>query len=280
NDTMPESVVPKRLPSQHGTNGTPSAVNFLDQVCEYVENNKDCYILIDSAAIITEMSNVDVSKYLMGKIDQRFDGVVYFSDKSNQIMIILRNEEHLQLSGCHIDTKKLFVYLDEVHTRGTDLKLPLTARGIVTLGKNMNKDKLMQAVMRLRDLDYKQSVVLWGFKEISAEIAMINGIRLDEISSKHVITWVTYNTIRKNENDLYLVMKEKLKYVIKSRAFEYQKKMNQIFMNPLSIAYVNQSSDSVQKLYGTTPQERNPIDILNQNMGAYLRTFYGRLKSE
>ncbi|CAF3989538.1 unnamed protein product, partial [Rotaria sp. Silwood1] len=118
----------------------------------------------------------------MEKIDQRFDGVVYFSDKSNQIMIILRNEEYLPLSACHIDNKKLFVYLDEVHARGTDLKLPLTARGIVTLGKNMNKDKLMQAVMRLRDLDYKQSVVLWGSKEISAEIAMINGIKLDEIS--------------------------------------------------------------------------------------------------
>ncbi|CAF3987803.1 unnamed protein product, partial [Rotaria sordida] len=182
NDTMPESIVAKRLPTQEGTNGKllhilsrevnkkyqseieiSSAVKLLDQVCEYAKQNKDCYILIDAGAIITEMSNFDVCKSLIKKIDER-------------------NEEYLPLSTCHIDNKKLFVYLDEVHTRGTDLKLPLTARGIVTLGKNMNKDKLMQAVMRLRDLDFKQSVILWGSKEISAEIAIINGIKIDDIT--------------------------------------------------------------------------------------------------
>ncbi|CAF2162823.1 unnamed protein product [Rotaria magnacalcarata] len=231
NDTIPESVVSKRLASQLGTNGKmlhilsrkinekyeskieiPGTVNFLDQVCKYAQNNKECCILIDAGAIITEMTNLDVSKYFIKKVDKRFDGVVYFSDKTNKIMVILRNEECVPLSACHIDNKKLFVYLDEVHTRGTDLKLPLTAHGIVTIGKGMNKDKLMQAVMRLRDLDFKQSIVLWGSKEISAEIAIINEINIDEIISKHVLTWVTYNTIQKNENDLYLVMKEKLKY--------------------------------------------------------------------
>ncbi|CAF2090386.1 unnamed protein product [Rotaria magnacalcarata] len=299
NDTIPESVVSKRLASQLGTNGKmlhilsrkinekyeskieiPGTVNFLDQVCKYAQNNKECCILIDAGAIITEMTNLDVSKYFIKKVDKRFDGVVYFSDKTNKIMVILRNEECVPLSACHIDNKKLFVYLDEVHTRGTDLKLPLTAHGIVTIGKGMNKDKLMQAVMRLRDLDFKQSIVLWGSKEISAEIAIINEINIDEIISKHVLTWVTYNTIQKNENDLYLVMKEKLKYVIKSRALEYQKKIKEVPMDSLIIAYVSESVDSIEKAYGTTPQERNPRDILNRNMGAYLTEFYPLLKSE
>lgn len=298
NDTMPESVVSKRLASQVGTNGkmlhilsrkvnqkyeTNEAIStkhFLDQVCKYVQYNKDCYIFIDSGAMITEMSNLDVSKYLIKNIDKRFDGIVYFSDKTNKIMVILKNEESLPLSACHIDNKKLFVYLDEVHTRGTDLKLPLTANGIVTLGKSMNKDKLMQAVMRLRDLDFKQSVVLWGSKEISAEIAIINGINLSSIISKHVLTWVTYNTIRKNEGDLYLVMKEKLKYVIKGRALEYQKRVKEIPMTSLIEAYVSKSEDSIEKSYGTTPQERNPKDVLNRNMAAYLTGFYPLLKRE
>ncbi|CAF1315008.1 unnamed protein product [Rotaria sordida] len=95
------------------------------------------------------MSNFDVSEYLINNID-----------KSNKTMVILRNKEYLSLSTCHIDNKKLFVYLDEVHTRGSDLKLSLIAHSIVTLGRNMNKDKLMQAVMRLRDLDFKQLIVI------------------------------------------------------------------------------------------------------------------------
>ncbi|CAF1307775.1 unnamed protein product, partial [Rotaria sp. Silwood1] len=299
NDTMPESIVSKRLYSQLGTNGkmlhilsrkinqkyetkvdVSNTVKFLDEVCRYAQNDKDCYILIDSGAIITEMTNMDVSKYLIKNIDKRFDGIVYFSDNNSKIMVILRREECVPLSACHIDNKKLFVYLDEAHTRGTDLKLPLTARGVVTLGKNMNKDKLMQAVMRIRDLDFKQSIVIWGLKEMSAEIAIINGIKLDEITSKHVLTWVTYNTIRKNENDLYPVTKEKLKYVIKGRALEYQKKIKEIPMDSLIVAYVSENIDSIENSYGTTPRERNPRDLLNKNMGTYLSEFYPFVKSE
>ncbi len=41
--------------------------------------------------------------------------------------------------------------------------------------------------MRLRDLDIKQSIVLWGSKDISAEIARINRVKVDDIISKHVM---------------------------------------------------------------------------------------------
>ena len=299
NDTMPESVVPKRLPSQEGTNGKmlhilsrernskyesrteiSSTMNLLNQVCEYATKNENCYVLVDAGAIITEMSNFDVSEHLIRKIHSRFEGVVHFSDKSNKIMVILTNGDYLPLSVCHIDNKKLFVYLDEVHTRGTDLKLPLTAHGIVTLGKNMNKDKLLQAVMRLRDLEFKQSIVLWGTNEISAEISTINGIERDQITSKHVLAWVTYNTIRKNEKDLYLVTREKLKYVIKNRVLEYQKKVKEIPMNSLREAYVSESLDKIETLYKKTPKESNPRDLLYMGMGFYLDKFYPKLKEE
>ena len=38
--------------------------------------------------------------------------------------------------------KYLFAYLDDIHTRGTDLKLPLECHGLLTVGINMEKDKL------------------------------------------------------------------------------------------------------------------------------------------
>ncbi|CAF1375327.1 unnamed protein product [Adineta ricciae] len=299
NDTMPESIIPKLLTSQEGTNGKmlhilsrkintkyqskleiSNTLNLLDQVCEYVKINKDCYTLIDAGAMITEISNFDVSKYFIKKIHQRFDGIVYFSDKTNQIMVILRNENCLPISTCHIDIKKLFIYFDEVHTRGTDLKLPLTANGIVTLGKHMSKDKLMQAVMRLRDLDYKQSIVLWGSKEISADIAMVNGIKPDDINSKHVLTWVTYNTIQTNENDLYLVTKEKLQYIIKSRALEFQKLFLDIRLDSLIKVFVSEYVDSIEHFYGKTPQPRNPRDLLHHSMSALLGRFYPIFQNE
>ncbi|CAF3771442.1 unnamed protein product [Rotaria magnacalcarata] len=135
--------------------------NTIEKAHIYLSRNFS-FIEYYLSGIITEMTNFDVSKYLIKNIDKKFDGIVYFCDRTSKIRVILSHEQCIPLSACHIDNKKLFVYLDEVHTRGTDLKLPLTAREIVTLGKNMNKDKLMRAVMRLRDLDFKQSRVWVG----------------------------------------------------------------------------------------------------------------------
>ncbi|UJR12494.1 hypothetical protein I4U23_016669 [Adineta vaga] len=112
---------------------------------------------------------------------------------------------------------------------------------------------------------------------------MVNGIELADIksiTSKHVLTWITYNTIRKNDNDLHLVTKEKLKYVIKSRAFEYQKKLKDCPMDSLITAYVSENVDSIEQLYGNMLQERNPRDLLNRDMGVYLTDFYRKLKGE
>lgn len=38
------------------------------------------------------------------------------------------------------------VYLDDAHTRGTDLKLPLNFRAVVTLGPKVTKDRLVQGM--------------------------------------------------------------------------------------------------------------------------------------
>ena len=40
--------------------------------------------------------------------------------------------------------EKCVVYLDDTHTRGTDLKLPQETRAAVTLGPKVTKDRLVQ----------------------------------------------------------------------------------------------------------------------------------------
>ena len=40
--------------------------------------------------------------------------------------------------------EKCVVYLDDAHTRGTDLKLPPGTRAAVTLGPKVTKDRLIQ----------------------------------------------------------------------------------------------------------------------------------------
>jgi hypothetical protein len=52
--------------------------------------------------------------------------------------------EHLQTSPYADQLDVCLVFLDEAHTRGTDLKLPDNYRAAVTLGANLTKDRLVQ----------------------------------------------------------------------------------------------------------------------------------------
>jgi hypothetical protein len=47
------------------------------------------------------------------------------------------------------DLGECLVYLDEAHTRGTDLKMPTYARGALTLGLGQTKDHTVQGLSSL-----------------------------------------------------------------------------------------------------------------------------------
>lgn len=74
-----------------------------------------------------------------------FLGAVYFSD-SDELMVLNRrdNVEPLLLSPLKYQLDRCLVYLDQAHTRGTDLKLPLNFRATITLGSKVTKDRLVQ----------------------------------------------------------------------------------------------------------------------------------------
>ena len=282
NDTMPDSIVPKRLPAQQSTNGkmihiicrninrgyrsvkTEKTRDFLMEVCQYANDlNNRCYTLIDCGAIITEISNKQVAQFLIHNLRGNCKGIVYFCDDTNKIKVLLRNGNILPISSCHIDNKCLFVYLDEVHTRGTDLKFPPNTRGIVTVAKHLTKDKYMQAVMRLRQLDFKQSIVTWGLDNISSEIAEVNRVAVEDLSSKHVLIWITYNTIIKNEKDLYPVFIEKIRYIVKKRALYYQNQNYKIPMKSLIQECETLVLDDLEIMYGDTPNPKDPRALLD-----------------
>ncbi|KAM4066193.1 P-loop containing nucleoside triphosphate hydrolase [Hirsutella rhossiliensis] len=96
--------------------------------------------------------------------------------------------------------QECLVYLDEAHTRGTDLKLPPPARGVLTLALGQTKDHTVQAAMRLRQLATTQSVTFCAPPEVYRSILDIrrkrNGM---QISSFDVIHWLLEQTCRNNE---------------------------------------------------------------------------------
>lgn len=100
-------------------------------------------ILIDAGAQILEMDNHTLAKSWL-RIDTQAKAALFF--KNNKAMIIYRNGKFVPLIASPFaeDLSECLVYLDEAHTRGTDLKMPMNATGALTLGLGQNKDHTVQ----------------------------------------------------------------------------------------------------------------------------------------
>ncbi|OHE94857.1 hypothetical protein CORC01_09875 [Colletotrichum orchidophilum] len=157
--------------------------------------NRKIKILIDAGAQILEMDNEALAKqWLM--VDQDAPAALFF-DQSNMPWIIQPNDRKtpLLVSPYADDLSQCLVYLDEAHTRGTDLKFPPSARGALTLGLGQSKDHTVQAAMRLRQLGTTQSVTFFAPPEVYQSIIDLQRKPLGApIDSRDVISWLLDNT--------------------------------------------------------------------------------------
>ncbi|KPM34431.1 hypothetical protein AK830_g12142 [Neonectria ditissima] len=133
--------------------------------------NEQIRILIDAGAHILEMENHHLAATWLD-IYPDAQGAVYF-DRNSRIMVrahFQKTPVPLLASPFAENLEPCVVYIDEAHTRGTDLKLPVHAKGAVTLGLGQTKDQTVQAAMRLRQLGSTQSVAFIVPPEVYRDI--------------------------------------------------------------------------------------------------------------
>lgn len=103
-------------------------------------------VLLDVGAQVLELRNHEVAeKWLEVVPEYTAQAAVYFND-NDELTVLTRdgNTEPLMISAFAENLGSCLVYLDEAHTRGTDLKLPKKSCAAVTLGPNLTKDRLVQ----------------------------------------------------------------------------------------------------------------------------------------
>lgn len=95
-----------------------------------------------------EMTNQQLVKYWLSlRKDDHVAAGVFFDDGDR--LSVLSQEgvvEPLHSSPFFQQLDKCIIYLDDAHTRGTDLKLPSDFRAAVTLGPKVTKDRLVQGM--------------------------------------------------------------------------------------------------------------------------------------
>lgn len=123
-----------------------------------VEVSGKARVIIELGALILDLTNEEAARALLKLKAHSTDisAVVFFNGHGEICVIdrqgtveLLRNSFYARrLDSC-------FVYLDEAHTRGTDLALPRDYQAVVTLGAGVTKDRLAQGKLKsLAELEY------------------------------------------------------------------------------------------------------------------------------
>ncbi|KAK1971591.1 hypothetical protein LY78DRAFT_688890 [Colletotrichum sublineola] len=225
---------------------------------------REIKILIDAGAQILEMDNEALAKQWL-TIDSAAPAALFF-DKSNKPTIVQRSGRITPLLGSPYadDLSRCLVYLDEAHTRGTDLKFPPSARGALTLGLGQSKDHTVQAAMRLRQLGTTQSVTFFAPPEVYQSILDIQKKPLGaKIDSHDVIYWLLDNTCEGIEQ---------LQPLYYSQGIDFCRRMQATIDNPdfitnkcqrdKFIATVKQDEQhSLQQLYEPKSKARGTNDL-------------------
>lgn len=117
--------------------------SLIQMVSQMTPNTR---VILDVGAQVIDMSNLEFSKKWLGQNnDGHTQAVVFFDDHDElQILDLAGNVQDLQTSPYSSHLDQCLVFLDEAHTRGTDLKLPVDYQAAVTLGANLTKDRLVQ----------------------------------------------------------------------------------------------------------------------------------------
>ncbi|RYP73457.1 hypothetical protein DL771_003629 [Monosporascus sp. 5C6A] len=125
-------------------------------------------------AQILEMNNLELAETWL-KLDGRATVALFFEGDRPYIVSKQGAKTPLLASPYADNLGEVLVYLDEAHTRGTDLKFGPHAKAALTLGLGQTKDSLVQEVNQsIRDICMKKDT--------------------EKVDSKDVIYWLLDNT--------------------------------------------------------------------------------------
>jgi hypothetical protein len=121
--------------------GWESATSFLRRM---VTQDLEVRVLLDVGAQMLDLKNEELARHWLS-LRPDVSAAIFFND-SDHLTVITPDgvTEPFISSPLKRQLEKCVVYLDDAHTRGTDLKLPRGMRAAVTLGPKVTKDRLVQ----------------------------------------------------------------------------------------------------------------------------------------
>ena len=224
-------------------------------------------VIIDVGAQILEYDNLGLSKEWLRLSGSSKEAVVFVND-SDELCVVDRKGrvDSLQTSPFASRLDVCLVFLDECHTRGIDLKLPLDRRAAVTLGAHLTKDRLVQACIRMRKLGQGQSVVFCISREIQTKIRgnMKSYNALHDITVADVLLWSISETHMETRRSMPLWTVQGERFVRQSKIWKGMKKNSETSLSKvLAEELLEEEAQSIEYRYSPLEAEDHPSQPLN-----------------
>jgi len=190
-----------------------SAASVLDRVIA-----GKFHSLIDTGALVTGFSNLEVAQYLLklGRYvadsdtafkpasrlqDRGIHGVVYLDEADRKMVLLAESGASVKLDECGLQLDQRFAFYDQIHTTGMDIKHTPNARALITFGKDMVLRDLAQGAYRMRGIGKGQTVDFYIVPEVQR---LVEPFTPEESNTntgmqqklRRVLMWLLANSLR------------------------------------------------------------------------------------
>ncbi|TPP41495.1 hypothetical protein CGC20_3525 [Leishmania donovani] len=176
--------------------------------------------LIDAGALITNMDNEEVARYLLARLPAAlFDGVVFLDRRDRQMILQRDNGLVIPVSQCGVPLARRFTFFDQVHTTGTDVKQSSTAVAVITFGKDLVLRDYAQGAYRMRGIGKGQRLCLYLIPEVVSRIQEALGSRYRTGDMlKDVPAWLLLNSMKVESLQFFKLSLQELANVWRKKA--------------------------------------------------------------
>ena len=124
------------------------------------------HALIDTGALITGLTNLQVAQRLLALGLPWAEGVVFLDELDRKVVLVRSTGRVLNVAQCGIALSRRFAFYDQIHTTGMDISHCLDAAAALTLSKDMVFRDYAQGAFRMRGIGRGQTVRLVVIPEV------------------------------------------------------------------------------------------------------------------
>ncbi|OBZ78492.1 hypothetical protein A0H81_02023 [Grifola frondosa] len=239
-----------------------------------VQQEPEIRVLLDVGAEMLELQNEAlVARWL--ELNQNAQAAVYFGD-NDRLMVLTRagTVESFVSSPFNQQLDQCLLYLDDAHTRGTDVKLPRDVRAAVTLGPKVTKDRLVQGwfipfppisvahmysgCMRMRKLGNGHSVMFFAPLEIDRSIRKAaKKTESDAVKIIDILRWVMLETCSDIQHRAHQWADQGFDHGNRASAWS-EFCGGKISSDGLASSWLQREAKSLEEMYGLNPPREHP----------------------